>query len=271
MTDSTERFENVFVVIDPSRMIQPSLIKGERIAESNKTSLQLYCCVFDARYIDKAAEQKIEVDLTREWLKRLAAPARGKGLEVDIQVEWNADWREAIVDAANAAKSGLVVKAASHHSAVGRRLMKTSDWLLLKECACPVMLVSGHRLWEKRKLLAAVKLKPEDKVHEQLNENLIRVARAIASRADFELFAVTAYKGEEIFFDRQKFADACGLPRNHVFAEEGDPEDAIAKVAQNVGAEIIVIGNPGGSKRNTASLLIDQVDADVLVLPNVDS
>ena len=148
MSDKANQFESLFVVIDPTRMIQPALIKGESIAARDSASLRLYCCVFDERYVDNEKEQQIEIDLTREWLDRLAAPGRERGLKVEIHVEWDANWRDAIVAAANAAGSSLVIKTASRHSAMGRRLMKTSDWTLLNHCVRPVLLVSGHRLWQ---------------------------------------------------------------------------------------------------------------------------
>jgi universal stress protein E len=268
MAKSNNAFQNLFVVIDPTRMIQPALIKAEWIAARDDAALRIYCCVFNEQFAENQVEQQTELKLSRDWLERLAAPARAKNLNVDIEVEWNSDWRNAVLQAAKAAKAGLVIKSASQHSAVGRRLMKTSDWLLLNQCVSPILLVSGHRLWENRRILAAVKLKAEDEVHEKLNAELLRISHSVAERAELELFAVTAYKGDEMFFDRQRFADLCGLPRSSVFSEEGTPERAIAKIADDLKADIIVIGNPGEAKRNTARLLIDQVKADVLVLPN---
>jgi len=268
MPESNQRFDNLFVVIDPTRMIQPALIKGEWIAAKDDASLRVYCCVYDERYATSEAEQQTELKLTREWLDRLTAPAREKGLNVEVDVEWNSDWRAAALEAAKAAKAGLVIKTASQHGAVARRLMKTSDWLLLNKCTCPILLVSDHRLWDNKRVLAAVKLKPEDEMHEKLNADLIAVSHSLAERAELEMFAATAYQGDDMFFDRQKFADLCRLPRSSVFAEEGAPEKAIGKIAGNIEADVIVIGNPGEAKRNTARLLIDQVSADLLVLPN---
>ena len=268
MDQNITRFEKLFVVMDPTRMIQPALLRSERIAAKENASLLLYSCVYDERLGDDETEQQIEIDLTREWLERLAVSTREKGLEVELQVEWNSDWRSAVLAAAKAAECGLVVKTASQHSAIGRRLMKTSDWLLLSECADPVLLVNGNRRWTKNKLLAAIKLKPQDEAHQRMNERLVDLSHTIATQAGFDRYAVTAYKGgEDIFYDRQQFADLCRLPRNRVFSNEGPPERVIATVAEDIKPDVIVIGNPRGSTRNTARLLIDQVETDVLVLP----
>jgi len=269
MNQEISRFEKLFVVIDPTRMLQPALIKSERIATKHDASLFLYCCVYDERLVDHEAEQQIERELTHQCLERLAAPAREQGLDVEIQVEWDSDWRNAAVAAANAAESDLVIKTASQHSAIGRRLMKTSDLLFLRECTDPVLLVSGRQRWANNKLLAAIKLKPEDETHQRLNERLVDLSHTIATRAGFDVYAVTAHKGEDVFFDRQRFADLCRLPRNRVFSAEGPPEQAIVAIADDIKPDVIVVGNPGGAKSNTARLLIDQVETDILVLPQL--
>jgi universal stress protein E len=267
MTQNIKPFRKVFVVIDPTRMIQPALIKGEWIAANDDAELVLYCCIYDEQYADNEPEQQTELELTRDWLTRLAAPLREKGTPVEIRAEWNADWRSSLLTATQAEDNSLVIKLASHHSAMGRRLKTTSDLLLVQECVCPVLLVAGNRLWDNGRLLAAVKLKPEDETHKRLNDRLLELSHSFATRAELNLYAVTAYKGDDFNFDRQQFADSCRLPRDQVFSAEGAPERVIAKIAEEIKANVIVIGNPGDGERNTAVLLIDLVQTDILFLP----
>ncbi len=267
MSDRMKSFEKIFVVIDPTRLIQPALIKGEWIASNADAALVLYCCIFNEAFADDESEQQTEIEITRECLERLAARPRENGIDVEIRVEWNSDWRGAVLAAAQDESSDLVIKLASRHSAMGRRLKRTSDLLLVQECACPILLVGKNRVWGNKRLLAAVKLKPEDNVHELLNEQLIDLSHNIASLAELNLYAVTAYKGDDMYFDRQKFANMCRLPRDRVFASDGAPERVIASVADDIKADMIVIGNPGDGERNTAVLLIDQADTDILFLP----
>ena len=266
MADQVQRLSKVFAVIDPARLIQPALIKGEWICEGNKSALIAYCCVHDED-ANTEAEQKRELDLTRDWLERIVARPRSAGLDVTIQLEWNKDWRNAIPMAAAEAGADMVIKTASKHTAIGRRLMKTSDWTLLEKTTCPVLLVSGTEPWDNRKLLAAVKQNPEDAQREELNERIVEIAHIVAEGTGFELFAAAAFKGDNMYFDRQKFADLCRLPRNKVHSGEGAAYKGIAKVAEEIGADIILIGNPAGS--DTAGSLIDQVNKDVFVLPGV--
>lgn len=271
MSKRSVQFDSIFVVIDPTRMVQPALIKGEWMAARDGSQLIVYCCIYDEALDQDGEAQARELGQTRKWLERLVAPAEAYGLQVTLRVEWNNLWREAIVAAASETNADLVVKTASRHSAIGRRVLKTADWSLLADCACPILLVSDGHLWDNRKLLAAVKVKPEDPDHEGLNRRIVEVSHNLAENAGFEVHAATAYKGDEIFFDRQMFADSCGLPRNRVHGAIGSPQKAIAQLADELGADIIVVGNAGRSMNETARRLIDEVHADILVLPSSDA
>lgn len=269
MTEAADRFSKVLAVVDPTRLVQPALIKAEWIARKDEAALHVYCCVYDEESAENEEQQALELTETRAWLERLIASSEAPDLEVTVQVEWKRDWREALVAAAIESESSLVVKTASRHSAIGRRLMKTSDWVLLQHCPCPTLLVSGSQLWSNKTLLAAIKLRPEDDVHERLNARIVDVSHNISRSTGFELYAVTAYKGNEVFFDRQSFADTCRLPRSRVRSVEGPAQKGIAEIAEEIGADVIVVGNPGGAgAKETARRLIDQVNADVFVLPH---
>jgi universal stress protein E len=188
-------------------------------------------------------------------------------------VEWQEDWRGAIVAAAASGDFSLVVKTASRHSALGRRFLKTSDWTLLRECHCPTLLVSERSRWDRKVVLAAIKVDPKEASYDQLNQEVLAVARAISESAGLELHAVAASEGEALL-DRQRFANAVGLPRSCVHGGAGTPHEVIAAAAGEVGAAVVVVGSPRESisreklsKAHTAHWLIDHVDSDVFVVP----
>ena len=194
-------------------------------------------------------------------------------MDVTTQVEWQEDWRGAIVAAAASGDFSLVIKTASRHSALGRRFLRTSDWTLLRECPCPTLLVSERSRWDRKVVLAAIKVDPEEATYDRLNQEVLAVARAIAESTGFALHAVAASKGEALL-DRQRFADAVGLPRNRVHGGAGTPHAVIAATASELGAAVVVVGSPGESisrdqlsKAHTAHWLIDHVDSDVFVVP----
>jgi len=210
----------IFVVLDPTRMVQSALERAEAIVERTPAKLHLFCCIYDADVTaDKDHQQAVIAEMA-DWVERLAERARGKGVEVTTQVDWQEDWRGAIVAAAASADFSLVVKMASRHSALGRRFLRTSDWTLLRECPCPTLLVSDRSRWDRKVVLAAIKVDPEEATYDELNHEVLAVARNIAESAGLELNAVAASKGEALL-DRQKFADAVGLPRSRVHGSAG--------------------------------------------------
>ena len=264
----------VFVVIDPTRFVQPALEKAEWVAERNKASLHLYCCAYDSRLESDEAKQTA-IDETEAWLVRVSASVKEKGIPVTMHVEWHPDWRTKIVNAALASKADLIVKTSTKHSHLARHLMKTSDWALLRNVASPTLLVNPNQaMYNNKPVLAAMKLKPNDEVHFTLNERVIEMARRIAAALSAELHAVTVYKGEEIYFDRQHFADSCQLPRNRVHAIEGTPHRGVAEIVKQIGAGVLVVGcasvdarEHGGTVTDTAQRVIDEVSSDVVVVP----
>ncbi len=273
MTITLGADSTIFVVLDPTRMVQPALERAETIVQRTPAKLHLFCCTYDADLAKAEEHQQAVMAELADWLERLAARGRDQGVDVTTQVEWQADWRGAISQGAAAANSSLVIKTASRHSALGRRFLRTSDWTLLRECPCPTLLVSDRSRWDRKVVLAAIKVKPEDATYDKLNKDVLAVAGVIAEGTGFELHAVAAYKGEALL-DRQKFADAVGLPRNRVRADAGTPYEVIAQAASDLNAAVVVVGTPGRSiaqdklsKAHTAHWLIDHVDTDVFVVP----
>lgn len=264
----------IFVVLDPHRLVQPALEKAEWLAQRNGAELAVYCTVFDSVTPDDAERQQRLVARTRVWAERLIDGPRRAGLKLSVEVVSNSDWRRAIAAAAAASGADLVIKTASPRGALRRRLMETSDWTLLRNCARPVLLVNEQQSENPRVVLAAVKVDPVDPVYVGLNAQVIDLSHRLAELLQAELHAVTVYKGEGIYFDRQRFADACRLPRSRVHATEGSSYEGIAEVASAVGAGVVILGSApkpssGSVIGATAERVIDEVDADVVVLPAV--
>jgi len=265
--------EKIFVILDPTRMMQPALEKAEWIAARNSSDIHLYCCTWDPDIAEDERAATIAVDKTTAWLDRMAIPSRNQQLTVTTEVDWNPDWREQIAAAASRSGADLIIKTATRHSQVRRKLMKTSDWTLLRNSVCPTLLVDSKQSTDPSVVLAAVKLKP-DETHAVLNERVISMSHRLAGVLDADLHAVTVFKGEDIYFDRQRFADSCNLPRNRVHAVEGMPHRGLAEVTEKIGAGILVVGcAPKQSPErgiiigDTAQRVIDEVHADIIVVP----
>lgn len=272
----------VFVVLDPTCMEQAALISGEEVVRAYKAhrdteaSLHLYCCINaeSAAVVPGDDEDTIRAATTarvHDWLERLAATPRANGIAVETEVEWNDDWRHAIVAAALRQESAIVIKNMTQHSRFVRLVRETSDWTLIRECHCPMLLVKTGKPFQIRNLLVAVKHSPGDDSYEKANDNILAAAKRIASDFGAELHAVTCYDSD-VRPDRQRFADRCGLERNQVSAATGTPEKIIGEIAASRDSDLLLIARVARPEDptavgKTARKVIDEVNTEVLVLP----
>lgn len=275
MVDAT----TVFVVLDPTSMEQATLQWGEEVVRAFKVhrsidaTLHVYCCINPASVAVVPGENGPEETRkrTRAWLERLVVQTRAEGITVVTEVEWNDEWRQAIVAAAARQKSALVVKSMTQHSRMGRLLRETSDWTLIRECECPILLLKTGRPFNIERILVAVKHSPGDDAYEKANDDILSAARRVAADFGASLHAVTCYD-RDMHPDRQHFADRCGLKRNQVSAATGTPERIIAETAVQQSSDLLVIARvarPDSPRLvgSTAQKVIDQIDTEVLVLP----
>jgi universal stress protein E len=272
----------IFVILDPTTMNQPSLIMGETIAEDFLSSgttdvgLHLYACIAEDAVrrppgMDEETAREEELSRIENWVARLADKGRSLGLDVATEVEIQPNWREAITRAVARQNCLLAIKNMTEQSRLTRWVRDTSDWRLLRDTACPLLLVKSYARRHIKNVLVAIKHNPDSDIYEAANERLLRAGRTMAESVGAELHVLTAYQGED-YPDRQKLADRCGLPRNRVRAAAGTPEAVIASVAEEMPADLVVIarvGSPGSGEKvgRTAEKVIDGLYCNMLVLP----
>ena len=265
----------IFVVIDPTTDNQAALDNAAWLASQNKeVSLHVYEAVSGSgTFADEDAMQRVELARHRVWVESLVAPIRAAGNEVTVAIEWTGEWRDAIAPAAEEAGADLIVKAASSRSAAGRRLLKTSDWTLLRTSHCPVYLIKKDSIAENVKVLAALDLGRDDEVHAELNELVLEQARNLVGSADGNsLHAVSAYASSESFISPPDLAAKAGIDRTDAHTVEGPPDKVIPEVAEVIAADIVVIGTVAreGLKAavvgNTAEKILDDLHTNIFTV-----
>jgi len=269
------KISKIFAVIDPTTDKQAALTSAEWIAsQDSAVSLHVYEAIYSATdNVDAEALQRAELSRHRAWVESLVEPMRAAGNDVTVEVEWTNKWRDAIAPAAERAGAELIVKAASSHSGAGRRLLKTSDWTLLRNSHCPVYLVKNDTIETAAKVLVAVDMKRDDELHNALNEKVLAFGRAIVDAIpDSSLHAVTAYPNADNFVYPGDLATRAGIESNQAHAIEGSPESVIPEVAEQIDASIVIIGTAAreGLKAavigNTVEKVLDALDSDILTV-----
>jgi universal stress protein E len=273
--EQNQNLQRIFTVIDPERLVQPAFERGEWVAARNGAILHLYCCIGEEGVAADSPAARFAVTRATRWLERLTTEARDYRLTTEIEVDWDPNWRERIAEAARSSGADMIIKTVSRHSGLTRQLRKTADWTLLRAANCPVLLIDPNRPPRPTRVLAAVKLNPESDTYAVLNRQVVATSHRISAALEAELHAVTVFKGDQMYFDRQKFADSCGLPRNRVHTVEGSPHKAIAEATRDLGSDVLVIGSANRNVKesgmtigDTAERIIDAVDTDIVVIPS---
>jgi universal stress protein E len=217
-------------------------------------------------------------------------------IEVSSELVWAEDWRQAVVDASKRNNSFMVFKSTYIHSLAERGKAKTSDWSLLRECSCPVLLMHHNSRWENRRILAAVNIASEDESHIQLNRKVIDVASMFAGGYEADVHYVNAISpvaatggkpvDDDMFYafddvveikepvqvTPESVASYCNTDVERCHVLPGPTDQAILKQADDIGVDLIIIGSvrrsgiKGRIIGNTAEKLLDKTRADILTL-----
>lgn len=269
------QLRKIFCVIDPTTNNQRALTRAGYIAAGTGAAIHAYVCTYvhsDQPAEDREELRAAEIDRYQAWVERLVAPVRARSIDVTTEVDWQEDWRAALGPAAERVGADLIVKSSYRRSAPQRRLLKTSDWTLLRTAPCPVLLVKSEKPLSEGKVLVAVNLGAEDEVHQRLNDAVIAYGSAVASAAGVDLHAVNAYHGSDHFIHPPDLARRVGIPRANAHVGDAEPEELIAKVAEEIGAQLVVVGSvarrglSGAVVGNTAERILDHVKADVVTV-----
>lgn len=298
------KYKNILVYIDPSQEEQPALARAAQIADKDKSSkITLFLCCYDLSYEmtslssseERQAMRSIVIKENKDWLKTLALPYQEQGFNIDCEVIWhNRPFQAAILEVLRNSHD-LLVKATHQHSKLSAILFTPTDWNLLRKCPVPLLLVKHHQWPENGNILCAIDCKSiQDEDHHQLNQQILSEAKVMAEIIDANIHLVNAYPSPPMNimlelpeFDPINYEDSLQKfhqktlneyaqeyqikePQTHL--AQGLPEEVISDVANEIDAELVILGTVGRSGLSatllghTAEQVIDNLNCDLLAL-----
>jgi len=268
-------FRHIFVVFDPTRSNQPALERAATIAAEVPVNLHVFACIFLPldKDVDKAEEVKELIAQQQATLNSAVAPLIDKGIAVTTEVEWEKDWYQAVVRASIRNGADAVLKSSYPHTARQRILNRTSDWTLIRECLCPVLLVKETETSGNRRILAAVDIRAEKGSYEKLNQQIIEFSHRIMDGTNAEVHFINAFQEMKAVPDRNALIENCGVSSDRIHIQIGNPDDVIVARARDLDASLVVVGNSARSgasamiSGNTVEKVLDKLDCDVLSIP----
>ena len=266
---------SLLVVIEPHLMESLALKRAKHIASHTKAHLHLLIC--DKKHDHSALLSVLESSLKSE------------AYSVSSEQAWHESQHGTIIRVQQDHNCGLVIKQHVPDNPLKKVLLTPEDWKLLRFCPSPVLLTKTAAPWEHGVILAAVDVGNNDPEHMALHSSIVDHGFRIASMARAELHVVSAhpapmlatvdavypldteieqaYRGECKIFQQQYEIDDSRL---HI--EEGPADVIIPRMAKSLDAVVTVMGTvartgfSGALIGNTAEVVIDKLESDILVL-----
>jgi nucleotide-binding universal stress UspA family protein len=270
-----QAIRSILVVIEPQHSESLALKRAKLIAGVTQAHLHLLVC--DPKHDHSGMLSVLKSALLED------------GYSVTTEQAWNDSQHKTIVDAQQAEGCGLVVKQHFPDNPLKKALLTPEDWKLLRACPTPVLLVKTAGSWKDKVILAAVDVGNTDLEHRHLHNTIIDHGYDIASLAKAHLHVISAHPSPMLSAAdptlqlsetiAERYRDQCrafqaefDIDDQHLHIEEGPADVLIPFLVHKLQAAVTVIGTvarsglSGALIGNTAEVVLDKVESDVLVL-----
>lgn len=274
-----QTIRSLLVVIEPHLMESFALKRAKEIAKASKAHLHLL--IGDKEHDHSALLNVLTNSLITE------------GYSVTSRQTWHDSLPTTITKEQQIEGCGLVIKQHVDDSILKKILLTPEDWKLLRDCPTPVLLVRTTKPWSNGVVLAAVDVGNGDEDHMALHKTIIDQGFRIASLTQGELHVVSAHPAptlavmdaaypidteyEASFRAASKeFQRRFEISDERMHIKEGPADIIIQQVARKLDAVVTVIGTVARTGLsaaligNTAEIVIDKLESDVLVLKPED-
>ncbi|MCU1716322.1 universal stress protein [Pseudomonas sp. 5P_3.1_Bac2] len=273
-----QAIRSILVVMEPAHAEDLALRRAKLIAGVTQSHLHLLVC-------DKKADHQT-------YLNDLSTLLSSEGYSVSTQQAWQENPHQTIIKAQQAEGCGLVIKQHFPDNPLKRALLTPDDWKLLRYCPAPVLMVKTDTPWNQGVILAAVDVGNSDAEHRTLHSSIVSHGFEIAGLAKAQLHVISAHPSpmlsaadptfqlSETIEARYRaqckaFQEEYGVDNEHLHISEGPADVLIPQTARDLNASVTVIGTvartgfSGALIGNTAEVILDSLESDVLVLkPN---
>ncbi|HEY3517870.1 MAG TPA: universal stress protein [Gammaproteobacteria bacterium] len=281
----------ILVVVDAAAgSRQPALERAAWLAKQSEGRLELFACEWDPDVDAGRAGPSARDQLLKQRqhnLEELAAPLRQQGLSVSVDVVWDHPFDAAIINKAAAHDYWLVAKDTHHHNLAQRTLLTNVDWLLIRKCPVPLLLVKDRKLAAEPVVLAAVDPLNQHDKPAALDERIYTFAAELARTLRGHLHVVHAYGtplgaelppgamkliADEHRAAMKRFLDTHAALEGRPHLYEGLAHECLQKAAQEHAADVVVMGAVArrGLKRlfigSTAERVLDRLPCDLVII-----
>ncbi len=274
-----QAIRSILVVMAPEQPEGLALKRAKLIAGVTQSQLHLLVC-------DKKHDHTA-------YLKDLTASLAKEGYSVSGQQAWHDSLHQTVIAVQQAEGCGLVIKQHFPDNPLKKAILTPDDWKLLRYCPSPVLMVKSDKPWTGSSVLAAVDVGNADDEHRALHASIVNHGYEIAALAKASLHVVSAhpapmlsaadptYQLKETI--EARYRDECkafqaeyDIADERLHIVEGPADALIPQIAHQIKAAVTIIGTvartglSGALIGNTAEVILDALESDVLVLKSAD-
>ncbi|TCP92011.1 universal stress protein E [Cricetibacter osteomyelitidis] len=300
-------FKNIFVVLNPEIEKQYGLARAVRLVKEQKypepVKITTFLPVYDLSYEMSAMLSSEERDEMHEsiihqrqasiryYLDKYADPM----IEFNSIVVWNSNEADAITEEIAKNNYDLVVKYTKEEESLTSLIFTPMDWQLLRKCPAPILMVRDGDWKHQRRILVAVNVSSDEEHHEVFNKELVSIGMTLAQNfergnihlvsayppaplnvaIDLPEFNVGEYsnsiRGQHLI-NMKALRQQFFIDEDHTHVIEGFPEEVIPSVAEEIGAELVILGTIGRTGLsaaflgNTAEHVINKLSCNLLAI-----
>lgn len=289
---------------DVNARSMPAVRKAAQLAKASGATLELYHALSDTVLVEALDARRMSLKEFEDErlakvtsrLETLAKALRRHDIEVTVAAEWDYPAAEAIVRRALRTRAQLIVAERHATRHIAKWMLAYTDWELLRQAPCPVLLVKLPRPYHRPVILTAIDPFHEHAKPARLDNALLQTSGQFATllRGSLRIVhcvapttlitanwtanpvIVDSGRTEELMRRARKALAAevakQPLPSHRLSLLTGSAREAIPQAAKAEKASIVVMGalSRSGIKRlligNTAEAVLDALNCDVLIL-----
>ncbi|KFI22987.1 universal stress protein [Nitrosococcus oceani] len=283
---------------------EPALERGVFIARETNAILELFVSEYHPSFYTPLIGKSLHNEWKPETYIRFALSqlqeiserlAHREQLDVLADAAWNRHQYDGIMEKISRIKPDLIIKTTHHDNRLNRTLFNYTDWHLIRNCPCPLMLAKGEDSWETRAVVACVDPSHLHGRMETLDNSIIEIAQWLAYRLKGELhiFHAIDFMPESVFRlwqpgsnyntykkeSRQEHETLLnellkpyGIGSQRIHILEGGSAETLLSFAQETNASLVVMGAVSKGTLgnlligNTAEKVLDALRCDILVV-----
>ncbi len=297
-----DKLKKILVIFDEKYNTQTAMLRAVELSRLTQASIHLVATTYTGlNFVD--GELLIETEaLLREGiqsklnqeLRNYVDSLDAAGIDISYESLWSPRAHHDIAKLCADEPFDLLIKTANKHGRFEGIFHTPLDWHLLRECPCPVLLVSGEKWPEGGSIIAAVDANTDDEAHINLNGQLLETASYLGGLLNNEVIITNACPPLPVLVDleytsidpstyidgmhkaaKRNIMDIIkpyDIDESKVKILDGIPEDEIPKLADKLNSRLIVLGTVSRSglkgyiMGNTAEQLLHNLHCDVLAI-----